>query len=304
MEKGSRYTEEDKLLLREVELELLNRVVPAYRQAADRGQIEIATSPFYHPILPLLCDTDIYLRTHPDSPMPRQRFAHPEDAAEQLMRAVACHERLFGRPPVGLWPSEGSVSDAIVPLVERAGFKWMATDELILARTLGMTLSRDGQGAIEHPERLYAPYALTAGGATVACAFRAHALSDLIGFVYRLGSRRRRRQISSTGWPAGQRYARAGLFSLFSTAERGTFQRRSGVMRRCGATTSSGGTIAEKELRSQSAAFWFVDRREPHIWISHANVVVDGQLAGTRQALETRAAATLAPGALPRARRC
>ena len=184
VQKGSRYTEDDKALLGRVELELLQRVVPEYREAAGRGQIEISTSPFYHPILPLLCDTDVYLRTHPDSPMPRQRFAHPEDAVEQLERAAACHERLFGRRPTGLWPSEGSVSDAMVPLVARAGFRWMATDELILARTLGVTLSRDSHGQVEQPERLYTPYSVTTGGATVACAFRDHALSDLIGFSY------------------------------------------------------------------------------------------------------------------------
>jgi alpha-amylase/alpha-mannosidase (GH57 family) len=178
------FTEDDKALLRTVELELLNRVIPEYRAAAARGQVELSTSPFYHPILPLLCDTDVYLRTHPDSRMPRQRFARPGDAAEQLMRAVALHERLFGHAPVGLWPSEGSVSDAMVPLAVAAGFRWMATDELILARTLGMALGRDGADHIDQPERLYAPYRVTTGGAAIACAFRDHQLSDLIGFSY------------------------------------------------------------------------------------------------------------------------
>ena len=70
--KGRRFTEDDKATLRAVELELLRRVVPEYRDAAERGQIEISTSPFYHPILPLLCDTDVYLRTHPSSRMPRE----------------------------------------------------------------------------------------------------------------------------------------------------------------------------------------------------------------------------------------
>ena len=182
--KGRDFTEDDKQVLREVELEMLNKVIPAYRAAADRGQVELSTSPFYHPILPLLCDTDVYLRTHPDSRMPRQRFVHPEDAAEQLARAAACHERLFGRRPVGLWPSEGSVSDAMVPIAAAAGFTWMATDELILARTLGITFSRDGDGHLDQPERLYAPYRVAAGGAAVACAFRDHALSDRIGFMY------------------------------------------------------------------------------------------------------------------------
>jgi alpha-amylase/alpha-mannosidase (GH57 family) len=184
VEKGSRYTEDDKAVLAAVELELLNRVIPEYRAAADRGQIEISTSPFYHPILPLLCDTDVYLRTHPDSPMPRARFVHPEDAQEQLERAAEYHERLFGRRTTGLWPSEGSVSDAMIPLATRAGFTWMATDELILARTLGVVLARDHRGQLEHPERLYAPYEVTAGDATIACVFRDHALSDLIGFSY------------------------------------------------------------------------------------------------------------------------
>jgi alpha-amylase/alpha-mannosidase (GH57 family) len=182
--KGRDFGEDDKAALREVELEILNRVIPTYRALADRGQVELSTSPFYHPILPLLCDTDVYLRTHPDSRMPRQRFVHPEDAAEQLARAADYHERLFGRRPIGLWPSEGSVSDAMVPIVARTGFRWMATDELILARTLGTTFTRDRDEHVDQPERLYAPYAVTAGDARVACAFRDHVLSDRIGFVY------------------------------------------------------------------------------------------------------------------------
>ena len=78
------FTEDDKLELRAVELEILRRVIPEYRKAAERGQVELSTSPFYHPILPLLCDTDIYLRTHPTSGVPRPPFRHPEDAADQL----------------------------------------------------------------------------------------------------------------------------------------------------------------------------------------------------------------------------
>ena len=182
--KGRAFTEDDKRVLRSVELEIIRKVVPEYRDAVARGQVEVSTSPFYHPILPLLCDTDVYLRTHPQSRMPRERFRHPEDAAEQLTRAVALHERLFGRRPDGVWPSEGSVSDAMLPLVAQAGFRWMATDEEILARTTGRGFTRDGAGNVEQPEALYASYRVGAGAATVACGFRDHALSDLIGFTY------------------------------------------------------------------------------------------------------------------------
>jgi alpha-amylase/alpha-mannosidase (GH57 family) len=182
--RASGFSEEDKASLRAVELEVLRAVVPEYRAAAARGQVELAASPFYHPILPLLCDTDVYLRTHPQSRMPRQRFRHPEDARAQLERAAADHSQRFGVRPTGLWPSEGSVSDAIVPLAAAAGFSWMATDELILARTLGVSLSRDGYGHLDQPEVLYRPYRVKAGDAEMSCFFRDHVLSDLIGFTY------------------------------------------------------------------------------------------------------------------------
>src|SRR5258708_4577630 len=68
--KGRGYTEDDKTLLRTVELEILNKVIPEYRAAAERGQIEISASPFYHPILPLLSDTALYLPPHPTPPPP------------------------------------------------------------------------------------------------------------------------------------------------------------------------------------------------------------------------------------------
>jgi alpha-amylase/alpha-mannosidase (GH57 family) len=178
------YSEDDKLVLRAVELELLTRVVPEYKAALERGQVELSTSPFYHPILPLLCDTDVYLRTHPQSRMPREPFRHPEDAVEHLARAVSYHERLFGQRPVGVWPSEGSVSDAMVPLVARSGFQWMATDEEILARTTGHGFTRTGDGHVEQPERLYRPYRIGPEDASVTCGFRDHRLSDLIGFSY------------------------------------------------------------------------------------------------------------------------
>ena len=184
LEKGRGFSEEDKLTLREIELDLLRAVIPEYAAAAARGQIELSTSPFYHPILPLLCDTDVYLRTHPHSKMPRQRFRHPEDAAEQLRRAVVYHTSTFGSRPRGVWPSEGSVSDAVVPLAHSAGFEWMATDELILGRSLGQVLTRDAQGHLQQPDVLYRPYLVRAGEREVACLFRDHVLSDLIGFTY------------------------------------------------------------------------------------------------------------------------
>jgi len=180
--RGRDYTEDDKLALRGIELELLRGVVPAYREAGERGQVELACSPFYHPILPLLLDSDAGLGPHPGAGRPRTRFARPDDAKRQVERALAFHAQTFGRRPAGMWPSEGSVSDAAVALMAQAGVAWIATDEDILARSLGVALGRDHFGHALRPEVLYRPYRIGADGPVAL--FRDHALSDRIGFHY------------------------------------------------------------------------------------------------------------------------
>jgi alpha-amylase/alpha-mannosidase (GH57 family) len=171
-DKGRGYTEADKGILRDVELEILHAIVPEYRKAAMEGRVELATSPFYHPILPLLCDTDTHFRAHPQSALPRRLFARPGDARDQVARAFDYHARTFGARPRGVWPSEGSVSDDVVGILAAEGAEWTATDEAILARSLGRGLTADD---------LYRPY--LAGG-RVRILFRDHQLSDAIGFAY------------------------------------------------------------------------------------------------------------------------
>src|SRR5581483_1343266 len=97
--------------------------------AAARGGIEISTSPFYHPILPLVCDSNIGAVSSPRLPLPQNRYRHPEDAREQLVRGLDLHEKVFGKRPVGVWPSEGSVSEEVFSVVQEVGEKRMATDE-------------------------------------------------------------------------------------------------------------------------------------------------------------------------------
>jgi alpha-amylase/alpha-mannosidase (GH57 family) len=175
VQKGSRFSESDKHTLREVELDLLRRVIPAYHLASTRGQVELSTSPFYHPILPLLCDTDVHLHAHPHSPLPRGLFRAPQDGAAQLQRAFARHIALFGEPPHGVWPSEGSVSNEAIGLIAETGCAWTATDEGILARSLNRSVTA---------ESLYRPYRIGPAEKSLTCLFRDHALSDLIGFSY------------------------------------------------------------------------------------------------------------------------
>jgi alpha-amylase/alpha-mannosidase (GH57 family) len=181
--KGRGFTEEEKTLLAEKQREVLAGIVPLYRRLQEQGQIELTTSPYYHPILPLLCDTEVARESLPNAPLPG-RFRRPEDAEAQIRRAVESHTRRFGRPPKGLWPSEGSVSEALLPLVSAAGFEWLATDEEILARSLGIALERDGSGLLLHPEPLCRPYRIRAGAGEIQIVFRDQSLSNLLSFSY------------------------------------------------------------------------------------------------------------------------
>ena len=182
--KGTDFSEQDKEGLCAKQLELLARVLPEYRKAASTGQIEISATPFYHPILPLLCDTGIARVSNPWTPLPVPAFRHPEDAREHLVRARRYHERVFGKSPDGLWPSEGSVSEEALTLAADLGFKWFATDEGVLGRTLQVGFGRDAAGVPDNADKLYSPLRVRVGDREIVGFFRDHYLSDLVGFVY------------------------------------------------------------------------------------------------------------------------
>ncbi|MFQ5509722.1 MAG: glycoside hydrolase [Leptospirillia bacterium] len=175
VEKGRDYTAEDKAALMARHQAILGMVIPEYRTAMERGQVELTTTPFYHPILPLLCDTDVARESLPNHPLPR-RFMHPEDAREQILRGVRHHTEMFGRAPVGMWPSEGSVSEAMIPLAAEAGIRWIASDEAVLRESQHMS------GIPRHDH--FRPYRMKRGEHELSIVFRDHRLSDRIGFVY------------------------------------------------------------------------------------------------------------------------
>lgn len=174
--KGRDFTEADKAEIIDAQFKILENIIPIHRRLQDQGQLEVITSPFYHPILPLLCDTDVAREAHPGLALPQRRFAYPEDAARQVEMACDAYQTYFGKRPRGMWPSEGSVSEAMLPLVADAGIAWLATDEGVLAKSMGI--------ASLAPEAKYKCYLAGPEGKRVGMIFRDHRLSDEIGFRY------------------------------------------------------------------------------------------------------------------------
>jgi alpha-amylase/alpha-mannosidase (GH57 family) len=177
LSKGRNFTEEDKLQLWSSQQAVLSSIIPLYRRLWREGLIEVSTTPYYHPILPLLCDSDAARESMPGAQLP-PRFAFPQDAGDQILKALDYMEGVFGQRPAGMWPSEGSVSGQAVELMARAGLRWTASDEGILERSLGQPLRRGQE--LERPDLLYQPYQV--GGINVF--FRDRAISDKMGFDY------------------------------------------------------------------------------------------------------------------------
>jgi alpha-amylase/alpha-mannosidase (GH57 family) len=184
IKKGENFTETDKKQIEEVEMELLAKIIPGYKKFSDPGQIELSTTPFFHPILPLLVNPQEGRIANPALPEYDLHFNWREDAVFQLESALNYMEKTFGKRPRGIWPSEGSLSMEVLKILDHMKVQWTATDEINLSRSLGIPIDRDQQFILKNPGVLYKPYAVKDSGMNIKIFFRDRYLSDLIGFHY------------------------------------------------------------------------------------------------------------------------
>ena len=161
--------------------DLLCGVVGRYARLAAAGQIELSTTPHTHPLAPLLLDFRSAREAEPNAPLPGSE-EYPGGRARvmaQLRSALDSHARRFGAAARGLWPAEGSVSDALLRLLGGSGLGWVASGEQVLANSLRAA----GLPTGDRSSYLYRPYRVGAAP-EVAVFFRDDRLSDQIGFEY------------------------------------------------------------------------------------------------------------------------
>jgi alpha-amylase/alpha-mannosidase (GH57 family) len=170
------FTEEEKHTVLDKQTEILKEIIPTYKKFKENGQIEITLSPFYHPILPLLYNTNIAKEGYFKTTLPHINFNYPQDAKAQVDLAMEFFQERFGSRPQGMWPSEESVSEHILPILIGAGLNWIVADEAILFKSLKKK-KRD-------TALLYQPHILKREEGALHIVFRDRNLSDLIGFVY------------------------------------------------------------------------------------------------------------------------
>lgn len=176
--KGQGYSRQEVANLLALHRQLIAEVVPVHRALQEAERLEVSTTPYHHPILPLLVDSELVGEAMPEAPRPSPVLRAPQDAAWHVDEAIRLYRRLFGRAPQGMWPAEGAVAQAVMPLFASRGIRWVATDEGVLARSLKLSLRGEGDRLLR-PDLLDRPYAPPGGPAIF---FRDRALSDFIGF--------------------------------------------------------------------------------------------------------------------------
>jgi alpha-amylase/alpha-mannosidase (GH57 family) len=184
MSKGTHFTTAERRQLFELIGQIIKDLIPRYRQLAQSGQVELSTTPEYHPIVPLLIDFKVARESMHGAALPISP-SYPggvRRATAHLESAISSHRKRFGVAPQGLWPAEGGVSHAAAQMFAQNGMHWMASGEQVLVNSLR---GLDGHGHL--PDRnsyLYRPYRLTFEDHEIACFFRDDRLSDMIGFEY------------------------------------------------------------------------------------------------------------------------
>ena len=179
MTKGEGFTAEDRRRLLDLMGNAMRGLIPRYRDLAQRGQIELSATPDTHPLAPLLLDFGSAREAQPDLPLPAAHF-YPGGRSRvdrHIALARESHARRFGSEPVGMWPAEGALSNALLQQLAAQGCRWTASSRSVLAHSLRESGAAAPGNPLSQPWRFD-----TAPG--IAVFFRDEHLSDLIGFEY------------------------------------------------------------------------------------------------------------------------
>ncbi|MCE5388131.1 MAG: glycoside hydrolase [Acidithiobacillus sp.] len=184
MAKGSGFDWTDRKNLLDCIGATIQGLLPRYRALQAAGQIELSTTPYQHPIAPLLMDFQAARDGLADAALPQSpNYPGGEERVRwQLQAALHSHREHFALPAQGIWPAEGGISPAFAKILAQEGVTWSASGEGVLARSLSQS-NPAGPRAEQRADYLYRAYRPASGGPVLF--FRDDALSDRIGFDYK-----------------------------------------------------------------------------------------------------------------------
>lgn len=180
IKKGKGYTTEDRIKIINIQRDIIRKIIPTYKKFSDEGKIEITTSPYYHPILPILLDIK-GIKKSSETDLP-SNLKMELDAKMQTEMALDRMEDIFGKRPRGIWPSEHCINSKELNLFKELGVDWTISDEGILSNSINFEFVRDFRGYLEDPYHLLKSYKYKDDGVNII--FRDSVIPNLIGFEY------------------------------------------------------------------------------------------------------------------------
>lgn len=184
IEKEKNYTHKDRIDIIEFHKKIIRMIIPKYKEAMEKGQIEITTSPYYHPILPILTDIKSSQKELSAIDESLNDFDMTEDARIQINSALDRVEEIFGKRPQGFWPSEQGVNAHTLEILKESGVKWAVSDEGVLSHSIDYEFIRDYRGYLEDPYFLTKSYKYKTQNSDLYMVFRNSVLPNLISFEY------------------------------------------------------------------------------------------------------------------------
>ncbi len=179
IKKGKNYTYDDRCAIIELQRDIIRKIIPEYKKYIKKGKVEVTTSPYYHPILPILLNINSAQVSNKEG-LPAN-LDMEKDAEMQMRLALDRIEELVGKRPRGVWPSEHCVSPQELDLFKNLGLDWTISDEGILAESINFEFIRDFKGYMEDPYHLVKSYEYKNGLKVI---FRNSMIPNLIGFEY------------------------------------------------------------------------------------------------------------------------
>ena len=182
--KGKNYTQKDRIRIIELHKEIIKEIIPTYKKYIEEGRIELTTSPYYHPIMPILCDYETSVKNLPSRENLPINLDLCEDARYQVKSAIKRIEDVFGVKPKGIWASEYCLTDKVLDLFAEEGLKWTISDESILSKSINFEFVRDFRGNLENPYFLLKTYTYDSNKSKIDVIFRDLHIPNLINFEY------------------------------------------------------------------------------------------------------------------------
>jgi len=165
---------------------LTGQVIPAFKDvmmgnSLGSNNVELITTPFYHPLMPLLLMNNI------SGPMGSiNKSNYYSDLVAQLIYGKGQFYHFFGSWPVGVWAPESALSYDVIQALNQSGYIWTQGSEWTLQQSGVDALAYGQPGSnITNMENLYTPYIVIGPNNTkIIVFFRDGYLSNAWGFNY------------------------------------------------------------------------------------------------------------------------